>query len=92
MTSAPTPTAAGRWVVAPGDHLWSIAARTLAAAWGGTPDVQDIGSYWWQVVSTNRASLPDPGDIDLLFAGDVVALPPVPPPPGALGSSSGTGG
>jgi hypothetical protein len=80
-TATPTPTSSGTWQVAPGDHLWSIASATLTAAWGYTPSVSDIGSYWWQVVTANRASLPNPADIDLLFAGDVVTLPPVPPAP-----------
>jgi hypothetical protein len=77
---APTSTSPGTWVVEPGDHLWSIAERTLAAAWGQAPGVRAVGAYWWQVVTVNRPTLPDPADIDLLFAGDVVTLPPIPPP------------
>jgi uncharacterized protein (DUF2236 family) len=65
--------------VQPGDHLWSIAARTLTAAHrGNPPDEEAIAAYWWQVVTLNRPRLPDPADIDLLYPGDVVALPPLP--------------
>lgn len=76
---APTATTPGVWVVQPGDHLWSISERTLAAAEGTPPDLATLGPYWWEVVTANRATLPDPADIDLLFPGDVVTLPPLPP-------------
>lgn len=76
---APTPTTPGTWIVRPGDHLWSISERTLAAAWGAPPSLGELGPYWWRVVTANRSTLPDPANIDLLFSGDVVALPPLPP-------------
>jgi hypothetical protein len=75
---APTPTPA-TWIVQPGDHLWSIAARTLASANSNNPpDDEAIAAYWWQVVIINRPHLPNPADIDLLYPGDVVILPPLP--------------
>jgi hypothetical protein len=73
----PTSTSAGSWVVRPGDHLWSIAVRTLDATAGTALDERQIGAYWWQVVQTNQARLPDPADIDLLYPSDVVTLPPI---------------
>ncbi|MBO0692980.1 MAG: hypothetical protein J2P58_08790, partial [Acidimicrobiaceae bacterium] len=80
---APTTTTSGTWVVRPGDHLWSISEQTLAAAWGAPPALEQLGPYWWRVVTANRARLPDPDNIDLLFPGDVVTLPPLPSPSGA---------
>jgi hypothetical protein len=62
----------------PGDHLWSVAARTLAAAWGRAPSEREVAPYWRLVVERNRALLPNPGDPDLVFPGEVVHLPPVP--------------
>jgi nucleoid-associated protein YgaU len=62
----------------PGDHLWSVAARTLATAWGRSPADREVASYWRLLVELNRSSLPNPSDPDLVFPGDVVRLPPVP--------------
>ena len=78
---APTTTTSGTWVVRPGDHLWSISERTLTAARGAQPALGQLGPYWWQVVTVNRPTLPDPANIDLLFPGDVVTLPPLPHSP-----------
>lgn len=66
-----------RWVVEPGDHLWSIAARTVAEH-RGVP-VRDlaprqIAPYWVRVVAANRDRLPS-DDVDLVYPGDVVVLP-----------------
>ncbi len=60
-----------RYVVRPGDHLWSIAARTLGAADDGA-----IDGYWRQLVAANRDVLVDPANPDLLFAGQELRLPP----------------
>jgi hypothetical protein len=62
----------------PGDHLWSVAARTLATAWGRAPSEREVAPYWRSVVQLNRAGLPNPADPDLVFPGEVVHLPPVP--------------
>lgn len=59
-----------RWVVRPGDSLWSIAEATI----GGPPE--RVAAYWERLVTANRPTLPDPADPSLLFPGDVVALPP----------------
>jgi hypothetical protein len=71
------------WTVRPGDSLWSIAEATLAAAWGHGADAPDLARYWWQVVETNRPSLPIPSNPDLLFPGDQVAVPLPPARPGS---------
>ena len=65
-------------VVAPGDHLWSLAERRLAEALGRPPAESEISRYWLRVVRSNadggylrNRALPD-----LLFPGDRVVLPP----------------
>jgi hypothetical protein len=60
-------------VLAPGDHLWAVATRTVG---GSAPD-RDVARYWHRLVELNRADLPDPANPDLVFPGDVIRLPPV---------------
>lgn len=81
--TAPTPAASpapaigpDTWTVARGDHLWSIAERTLAQRWGRVPSESEVDRYWRAVVAAN-ADLADP---DLVFVGQQVAVPPVPAP------------
>ena len=66
-------------VVGAGDHLWSVAERALAAAWGRAPADEEVAPFWEQVVEVNRARLADPANPDLLFVGQVVAVPAPPP-------------
>jgi hypothetical protein len=72
------PTVASEWIVRPGDNLWFIAEQTLAGAWGRAPSDRQVGGYWISVIAANQSRLPDPSDPSLLFAGDVVILPPLP--------------
>ena len=67
----PSPPARARWVVRPGDSLWSIAEATV----GAPPGL--VAAYWVELVELNRPTLPDPDDPSLLFSGDVVDLPPL---------------
>jgi hypothetical protein len=67
----------GSWIVRPGDNLWFIAERTLAAAWGRAPTDRQVGRYWVSVIAANRSQLPDPSDPSLLFPGDLILLPAV---------------
>ncbi len=69
------------WVAEAGDHLWSIAARTLEAAWDRPVSDDDVAPYWRDVVELNRPDLPDPGNPDLLHPGHEVRLPAPPAPP-----------
>lgn len=80
--AAPTPSAATNqvplprtWVVRHGDNLWSVAQSNLARAWGRTPTDSEIDRYWLRLVEANRARLADPGNPDLIFAGQVFELP-----------------
>jgi DNA-binding SARP family transcriptional activator len=71
-------------LVGPGDHLWGIAERELVTA-GVPADDDAVRQYWVDVIDTNRSRLADPANPNLLFAGQVVVLPPVddsgvPPP------------
>lgn len=73
----------GRTVtVVSGDHLWGIAARALAAARATSPDAlatHDLARYWADTVAANRATVRS-GDPDLIHPGEVIRLPPPPPP------------
>jgi hypothetical protein len=64
-------------VVVPGDSLWSIAAAHLAAVAGRVePSDAEITRYWVEVCAVNRARLRS-GNLDLIFPGEVVDLPPI---------------
>ena len=79
VDAGPAPDAT--WTVAPGDHLWSIAERVLAGAWGRPPADAEVVPFWEAVVERNRPSLADPGNPDLLFPGQVLTLPAPPHAP-----------
>jgi hypothetical protein len=63
------------WTVRRGDHLWSIAERTLAVRHGAAPSDEAVRRYWVELISTNRHRLADPDNPDLIFAGQVLLLP-----------------
>lgn len=63
-TPAPAPVATHR--VAPGEHLWSIAAGHAA----------DVAPYWRRLVELNRPHLRS-GDPDLVYPDESIELPPV---------------
>jgi nucleoid-associated protein YgaU len=65
---APTP---DTWVVRPGDHFWSIAARTL----GPDASEAEVAAYWRRLVDANRGRLHDADNADLVFPGQVFDLP-----------------
>jgi hypothetical protein len=62
--SAPVPVATHR--IAPGEHLWSIAASHAA----------DVAPYWRSLVELNRPHLRS-GDPDLVYPGETIELPPL---------------
>lgn len=77
-TSGPAPI--GRtWPVQPGEHFWAVAEKVLAETWSRAPADREVDSYWRELIDVNRALLRDPANPDLLFPGQVIA---VPPPPG----------
>lgn len=67
------------WTVEAGDHLWLIAERVLADAWGRPPADDEVAPFWRDLVERNRGELADPDNPDLLFPGQVLSLPTPPP-------------
>jgi hypothetical protein len=69
----------GSVVVAPGDNLWELSAAEFARATGrGSADLanDEIASYWSVVCDANRATVRS-GDVNLIYPGEVIVLPPV---------------
>jgi len=62
-----------------GEHFWHIAEHTLAAREGPDPDEDAVRAYMNRLVAANRDRLADPQNPDLLFPGQVVALPDAAP-------------
>ena len=79
-TPISTPTAAvvvGRsqnHTVVRGDNLWTIAANHIASTHAGGPAASEITEYWLKVIAANRDTLRS-GDPNLIFPGEIVALP-----------------
>lgn len=65
-----------RYVVQPGDHLWSIADHSVSTSLGGTADDDQVRAYWLQLIELNRGNLVDPQNADLIFPGQELTLPP----------------
>jgi hypothetical protein len=79
----PTPTeiqVADSYTVVPGDCFWTIADDLLDHAWGRAPSDAEIVPYWLRLIEANRAELADPGNADLIYPGQVFAVPTLPPP------------
>lgn len=65
--------------VVTGESLWQIAAAHLATTTNrdrAALPVADVAAYWVRVCDANRARLRS-GDLDLIFEGEVVDLPPI---------------
>lgn len=63
------------WTVEPGDHLWSIAERTVRAS---DPDAsrRQVDRYWRRLIDANLDRLVVPGNPDLILPGQEILLPP----------------
>ncbi len=62
-----------------GDNLWTIAAAHVAASTGramATLSDGEIAPYWARVCDANRARVRS-GDVDLIYPGEAILLPPV---------------
>ena len=70
------------WTVGPGDSFWKIAEEELGDAWG-RDDLTDaeVATYWRTLIAQNMDRLVEPGNPDLLFPGQELMLPIVPPAP-----------
>jgi hypothetical protein len=65
--------------VAPGDNLWELAARRVAASSGRTRDTvtdAEIAPYWARLCDRNLDGLVS-GDPDLVYPGERIAYPPM---------------
>ena len=60
------------WIVEAGDHLWAIAAETVADRTGRTDD-ESVGAYWQRLIEANRHIVGD--DPDLIHPGQIIELP-----------------
>jgi hypothetical protein len=83
--SSAEPTAAGpppdpnSYTVVAGDSLWSIAAAQVAEHVGQSPAslaAADVTPYWQAVCVANRSTLRS-GDLNLIFVGEQITLPPM---------------
>lgn len=67
------------WTVAQGDSFWRIADEHLQDSWERKVTESEVAIYWTQLIEANTERLVDPGNPDLLFPGQVLTLPEVPP-------------
>lgn len=63
-----------KYRVAPGDHLWGIARRTLAREMDRPPSTRQITSYWVELIEANRESIRS-HDPNLIYPGERILLP-----------------
>ncbi|MDQ2826434.1 MAG: hypothetical protein M3Y04_05685, partial [Actinomycetota bacterium] len=66
---------ADRWTVAPGQCFWSIAESVLSTHLGRSPTDAEIVPYWERLIDANRAELAHWDNADLIFPGQVFAVP-----------------
>lgn len=76
---SPSPSSTHRYVVQPGDHLWSIAERAVTLD-GTTAEAAVVARYWRALIDANRDRLVDPADPDLILPGQELELPPLSAP------------
>jgi hypothetical protein len=72
------PSTGATHTVAPGEHLWSIAAARVAVRTGRAADdltSAEIAPYWSRVVEMNRSRLRS-GDPSLVYPSEIIELPP----------------
>lgn len=70
------------WTVAPGDSFWAIADEHLQDSWDRAVSESEVATYWTLLIAANTDRLVEPGNPDLLFPGQVLTLPEVPPAQG----------
>ena len=74
--SPPTTRRSPTWDVEPGDHLWSIAHRTVARDLGRPPTEHEVHRYWVLLIEANRDRFGAEGDPDLIYSRQTFELPP----------------
>lgn len=75
LVSAPEPSTV---TVERGDHLWAIATEQLAGQLGHEPSAAEVEPYWQQLIEVNRDRLAEPANPSLIYAGQVLTVPPAP--------------
>ncbi len=70
-----TPPPADQWTVKPGECFWSIADSVLADRWGRPATDAEIVPYWQRLIDANRQQLVERDNPDLVFPGQVFAVP-----------------
>jgi len=81
MLPAPAIATPRAWTIARGEHLWAVAAETLADSWQRTPTDAEVAPYWRQLIEINRDRLIDSTNADYVLAGQTFVLPEVPTAP-----------
>jgi hypothetical protein len=79
VATGPPPPDPARHTAVAGDDLWSIAAARLAQVTGrpvASLSDADVAAYWAQVCDANRGRVRS-GDLNLIFPGEEIALPPI---------------
>jgi hypothetical protein len=77
-SSPPSPASEATRTVSAGEHLWSIAASTVAVRTGRSVEAlspADIAPFWARLVERNRSRIRS-GNPSLVYPGEVVELPP----------------
>jgi hypothetical protein len=80
ITTAPAPIstlATQQHAVQRGENFWTIAQDALTATLQRNPSEKEVTEYWRELVRTNQQTLTNPSNPDLLFAGQIIELPPV---------------
>ena len=68
----PDPGGLATWIVEPGDHLWGIAAATVAER-SGSEDRMEVARYWLKLIEANADTVGD--NPDLILPGQLIRLP-----------------
>ena len=68
----PDPGGLANWIVEPGDHLWGIAAATVAER-SGSEDHMEVVRYWLKLIEANADTVGD--NPDLIYPGQLIRLP-----------------
>lgn len=68
-----------RYTIRPGDSLWLVAERQVAASHdtGAPPGEREVARYWVRLVEANRSTLRS-GNPGLVYPGEIILLPASP--------------
>lgn len=65
------------YTVQAGDHLWSIAASSMSHHLGRLALDSEIHDHWLELIATNRSTLVDHDNADLIYPGQELTVPPI---------------